>query len=219
MRMRSVIGAVLVALLVTACGPQGTGAPTSSGGAAGSPRAGGTLTFIVASEPPSFDGHKETSYALLHPFAPFYSLLYRFDPNDLTKIIPDVAAELPQLSADKLTWTIKLRTNVKFHDGQTLTADDVVFSYQVLAWSTYQTFVTSPLWWIAPQWPHWTGGGNVSHIGVERPAGTTEPLRAAGQGRAATHRGGAAARGAAGRADPATRGRRSRRADHETADR
>src|SRR2546427_1797474 len=62
---------------------------------------------------------------------------------------------------------VYVRPNVNFHDGQPLTVGDVVFSYQVLAWSTYQTFVTSPLWWIAPQWPHWTGGGNVSHIGVE----------------------------------------------------
>jgi ABC-type transport system substrate-binding protein len=62
---------------------------------------------------------------------------------------------------------VYVRPGVTFHDGQPMTVADVVFSYQVLAWSTYQTYVTSPLWWIAPQWPHWTGGGNVSHIGVE----------------------------------------------------
>jgi peptide/nickel transport system substrate-binding protein len=131
--------AAVVGLLVAACGPTGGGpqpTATPASPAADTPRAGGTLTYVVASEPPSYDGHKETSYALLHPIAPFYSLLYRLDPTDpqLAKIIPDLAAEMPQISADKLTWTIKLRTNVKFVDPQTgatetLTSDDVKATY------------------------------------------------------------------------------------------
>lgn len=70
-------------------------------------------------------------------------------------------------SAPQPVVDVYVRPNVKFHDGQVLTPDDVVFTYQVLAWSVYQTYVTSPLWWDAPRWPHWTGGGNISHIGVE----------------------------------------------------
>ncbi|TLZ46196.1 MAG: hypothetical protein E6K19_01210 [Methanobacteriota archaeon] len=62
---------------------------------------------------------------------------------------------------------VYVRPGVKFHDGVGMTADDIVFTYQTLAWATYQTFITSPLWWDAPQWPHWSGSGNVSHIGVE----------------------------------------------------
>jgi len=62
---------------------------------------------------------------------------------------------------------VYVRPGVTFHDGQPMTVDDVVFTYQALAWSTYQTYITSPLWWDAPIWTHWTGGANVSHIGVE----------------------------------------------------
>jgi peptide/nickel transport system substrate-binding protein len=123
--------ATIGALLVAACAPQTGGPASPTGGAEGSPRPGGTLTYIVASEPPSYDGHKETSYALLHPVAPFYSLLYRLDPTDpkLAKVIPDIAADMPQISSDKLTWTIKVRTDVKFHDGTALTSRDVKATY------------------------------------------------------------------------------------------
>jgi len=35
-------------------------------------------------------------------------------------------------STDGLTWTVHLRENVKWHDGQPLTADDVVFTYNLM---------------------------------------------------------------------------------------
>jgi peptide/nickel transport system substrate-binding protein len=122
---------VALALLLAACGPAAKtgGTPTPSGFAAEQPQPGGTLTFIVNAEPPSFDGHRETTFALLHPIAPHYSTLYKFDPSDLTKVVPDIAAAMPEVSSDKLTYTIKLRTDVKFHDGTKMTSDDVMATY------------------------------------------------------------------------------------------
>ena len=119
--LRSRIAPVLVlALVLSACAQQAqqpTSSPAASAAVGEKPAPGGTLTFIVNAEPPSYDGHRETTFALLHPIAPHYSLLYKFDPNDLTKVIPDVAAEMPTASADKLTITVKLRQDVKFSDG------------------------------------------------------------------------------------------------------
>ena len=44
--------------------------------AAETPKRGGTLTYMIAADaPPSFDGHREQTYALIHPVAPFYSVL------------------------------------------------------------------------------------------------------------------------------------------------
>ena len=117
---------VALALLLAACTPAPKGSTaTQSGSAAEQPVAGGTLTFIVNAEPPSFDGHRETTFALLHPIAPHYSTLYKFDPNDLTKVVADAAAAMPEISADKLTYTIKLRTDVKFHDASKMTSADI----------------------------------------------------------------------------------------------
>jgi ABC-type transport system substrate-binding protein len=61
---------------------------------------------------------------------------------------------------------VYIRPGVTFHDNQPMTADDVVFTYQILAWSTAQTAITAALWWDAPVWSHWTGVGK-SHIGIE----------------------------------------------------
>src|SRR5207249_155276 len=99
---RSFALALVLGVTLAACTSQ-QAAPTASGAATAlpsvaapgeKPQTGGTLTFIVNAEPPSFDGHRETTFALLHPIAPHYSLLYKFDPNNLTKVIPDVAVGL-----------------------------------------------------------------------------------------------------------------------------
>jgi peptide/nickel transport system substrate-binding protein len=99
-------------------------------GAQDKPRSGGELLFVVAAEPPSFDGHKEETFAMLHPTAPHYSTLLRVDPNDKTgtRFIGDLA-ESWAVSPDKRTYTFKLRQGVKFHDGSLMTSKDVKASY------------------------------------------------------------------------------------------
>jgi peptide/nickel transport system substrate-binding protein len=120
---------LLLTLLLAACTQQPAASPGPTAAGAETPRSGGTLTFIVNAESGTYDGHRETTFALLHPIAPHYSTLYKWDPNDLTKPAPDVAAAMPEVSADKLTWTIKLRTDVKFHDGTPMTSEDIVATY------------------------------------------------------------------------------------------
>src|SRR5215471_11696107 len=90
-----------------------------TGLAQGQPRAGGELVMAVPSEPPSYDGHREETFGLIHPIAPFYSLLLRVDPNDYTKVVGDVA-ERWTVSDDKLSYTFFIRKGVTFHDGSPL---------------------------------------------------------------------------------------------------
>jgi peptide/nickel transport system substrate-binding protein len=97
-------------------------------GQATTPRAGGELVFAVGGTPPSFDGHRETTFAMLHPIAPHYSTLLRFDPQNYPRIVGDVA-ESWQISKDALTYTFKIRRGVKFHDGSELTSKDVKATY------------------------------------------------------------------------------------------
>jgi peptide/nickel transport system substrate-binding protein len=93
-------------------------------------KSGGELIFPVPSEPPSYDGHREETFGLIHPIAPFYNTLLRVDPNDPsgTKPYPSIA-ESWTVSADGKTYTFKIRSGVKFHDGSTLTSKDVKASY------------------------------------------------------------------------------------------
>jgi len=94
------------------------------------PRPGGELVFVVGSEMPSYDGHREETFGLTHPVAPHYSTLLRAEPTDRTgtKLVGDLA-ESWTVSRDGLTYTFKIRRGVKFHDGSTLTARDVKVSY------------------------------------------------------------------------------------------
>jgi len=111
----------------------GAAAPAASPAAAaakpgGQPRSGGELNFVVSAEPPSFDAHRETTFAMIHPTAPHYSLLLKFDAERYPEIVGDLA-ERWEISPDKLTYTFKLRDGVKFHDGSPLTSRDVKASY------------------------------------------------------------------------------------------
>jgi peptide/nickel transport system substrate-binding protein len=94
------------------------------------PKNGGELIFPVPSEPPSYDGHREETFGLIHPIAPFYNTLLRVDPFDKsgTKPAPSLA-ESWTVSPDQKTYTFKLRKGVKFHDGAEMTSKDVKASY------------------------------------------------------------------------------------------
>src|SRR5215469_16805695 len=94
------------------------------------PRSGGELIFLVPSEPPSYDGHREGTFGVIHPMAPHYNTLLRIDPTDRmgTKVVPDLA-ESWTISPDGLTYTLRLRAGVRFHDGSAMTSRDVKASY------------------------------------------------------------------------------------------
>ena len=57
--------------------------------------------------------------------------------------IPQLAAEVPRPSADGLTYTFKLRKNLRWSDGVPLTSDDVLFTYS-LHWDPKYRAVNSP---------------------------------------------------------------------------
>lgn len=64
-----------------------------------------------------------------------YSALWRVDPTGT--FIPDLAAEIPSVenggvSADGLNWRIRLRDDVKWHDGTPFTAEDVKFNIELI---------------------------------------------------------------------------------------
>jgi peptide/nickel transport system substrate-binding protein len=98
------------------------------------PKTGGTLNYVIpADAPPSFDAHRETTFATIHSAAPFYSVLIRVDPNNpgsTTDFVCDLCTAMPQPTDDGKTYTFKIRDGVKFHDGSPLTAADVAASWE-----------------------------------------------------------------------------------------
>src|SRR5579859_7051257 len=97
------------------------------------PKRGGTLTYMIpADAPPSLDGHREATYALVHAVAPFYSVLMRVNPenpSDTTQFVCDLCTSIPKPTDDGKSYTFKIRTGVKFQDGTPLTAADVAASW------------------------------------------------------------------------------------------
>jgi peptide/nickel transport system substrate-binding protein len=102
---------------------------------------GGVLRIGNLGEPPSLDPHwgTQTITEVLtnHIFEGLYSLDEKYQP------IPMLADGMPAVSKDGLTYTIKLRKGIKFHNGKEMTSDDVVAS--LLRWSKRSTYGKS-LW-------------------------------------------------------------------------
>jgi peptide/nickel transport system substrate-binding protein len=111
--------------------PAGTAPEKSPAVPPAAPRAGGELTFVVPGEPPSYDAHREETFALIHPAAPHYNTLLRIDPSDRTgtRVVGDLATSW-SVSSDRRTYVLRLRRGVKFHDGSEMTSRDVRATYE-----------------------------------------------------------------------------------------
>lgn len=118
----------LVALtlgMVTACaavqptGPAGNAPPAEDAvGAAADPAAvkkGGTLVVALSAEPDQLDPSLSRSLYTRYVFETMCQKLYDIDKT--TRIVPQLATALPQISTDGRTVTIPVRENVKFADG------------------------------------------------------------------------------------------------------
>jgi peptide/nickel transport system substrate-binding protein len=104
-----------------------------SAAAAETPKRGGTLTYMIpADAPPSFDGHREGTFATVHAVAPFYSVLVRVNPENpasTTEFVCDVCTEIPEPTDRGRTYAFPIREDVRFQDGSALTAHDVAASW------------------------------------------------------------------------------------------
>ncbi len=105
----------------------------NAGAAEEEPKRGGILTYMIpADAPPSFDAHREETYATIHSAAPFYSVLIRanpYDPGKTDDLVCDLCTAMPKPTDDGKTYTFKIREGVKFTDGSPLTAKDVAASW------------------------------------------------------------------------------------------
>lgn len=66
-----------------------------------------------------------------------FSGLYKLDNNG--NVIPDMAESMPNISDDKQQYTVKIKSNAKWHNGKPVTADDVIFTIQTLQNAEYNS--------------------------------------------------------------------------------
>ena len=111
-----------------------TPAPTATPAPALDPRAlviaaryGSVVPMAALETPRGFDPHVVVTVESLSSFGPLYNQVLEYNPVNPTELIGDLAKSW-EVSDDGLTYTFRLHENVKWSDGQDLTADDVEFS-------------------------------------------------------------------------------------------
>lgn len=127
--MRYKIGSVclgMAAVAVAACGT------TSSGPSGGSLASSQLLHFPVLQDPKTWDPGRIDAEVDSELVQNVFDNLWRFD-NQLN-IVPDIASDVPSttnggISADGLTYTVHLKQNVTFSNGDKVTSKDVVYSW------------------------------------------------------------------------------------------
>lgn len=111
---------VMIASLLVACGPQNQ--PAAGGDAKRD-----TLRVAIVAEPPSLTTCAHDSLISVGMNLLTYSSLMRIDHATL---MPEFDLASNYVVENDVEWTFTLKEGVKFHNGETLTADDVVASIE-----------------------------------------------------------------------------------------
>jgi oligopeptide transport system substrate-binding protein len=119
-KVRSLAAALGALCVAAACGGGG-------GGTGENLAADQTLSFPMVDDVGNLDPGTMSAAVDIDIFRNTYSGLYKFD--DQLKEIPDIATGAPQISSDGLTYTFKMRNDVKFSNGDPVKADDFIFSW------------------------------------------------------------------------------------------
>jgi len=117
--------------LAGALGVGAAGLERTAGGArvaAAPPKRGGVLRYGTDTSITSLDPHVFTGASADNCLGIVYSRLVQLSP-DWNTLQPDLADRW-DVSPDGKAYTFHVRPNVKFHDGSSMTSDDVVFTFQ-----------------------------------------------------------------------------------------
>src|SRR5437660_1275019 len=92
-------------------------------------RYGGTLVVRIASDLDTLDPTTTRSGTTFQPACcePLYQVA---DNHGDPQLVPVLAAALPVVSADKLSYTVELRAGMQFNDGSGVDAQAVVSTYR-----------------------------------------------------------------------------------------
>lgn len=129
---RRAVAACLAALLVVAACQQAVPLPaptTGPGGEQMDPE--GELRVPMGGEPDTIDPQRVSFVNEVAQTMLVYSALMTFDPDTL-RPVPHMAAAMPDVSDDGLTYTFTIRADAKYSDGRAVEASDFVYGFQRL---------------------------------------------------------------------------------------
>lgn len=101
----------------------------------GEPREGGSIVLGTSGEPVIFNSlyHSDSASADVTDLV-FAGLTYT---NENLEVQPLIAKSDPEISEDGLEWTYEMHEGVLFHDGEEVTAHDVVFTFEIFLHEDY----------------------------------------------------------------------------------
>jgi len=114
----------VLALVAVGCGS----GPVATGPNPG-PKTGGTLTVALDGDIRYLDPSLLSDANSLYVANQVVEGLVGLEPGTISQIVPILASDLPTVSPDGLTYTFKLRSGIKFHDGTDFDAAAVKFNY------------------------------------------------------------------------------------------
>jgi peptide/nickel transport system substrate-binding protein len=112
---------------VAGCGGEQVGGGGSGGGGGGG-GGGSTFTYGRGADSVSLDPINATDGESFVVTRQVMDTVLSFEPGT-TDVIPSLATEIPEAEDGGRVYTFNLREGVKFHDGETLDAEAVVFNY------------------------------------------------------------------------------------------
>lgn len=121
--LAGLVAIFVVSLFAAACGDDDDDDGTATPGGGGEPNRGGEVT-IGYPEPDSFDPHYSAFAQDIGVQRMVWRGLYKLNEDNQAE--PEMAAEMPEISDDGKTYTIKLRDGLLWSDGDDLTAEDFV---------------------------------------------------------------------------------------------
>jgi peptide/nickel transport system substrate-binding protein len=122
--VRKAAGAVLLSLIIAACGSDDDGGDGVSSGGDGE---GGEITIALGSEPTTLDPQVREDGGERAVNDNVYETLVSRDAAG--ELQPSLAAEMPT-QVDDTHWEVTLRDGIEFHNGEPLTAEAVAQSFQ-----------------------------------------------------------------------------------------
>jgi peptide/nickel transport system substrate-binding protein len=105
--------------------------PASSSKDVGKPVTGDWLVIHSLSDPEVLNPLTSSDSASSEVDGYIFESLLTREPRTLA-LKPDIALARPEISQDKLTYTFKIRKDVRFQDGRPLTGEDVLFSVKAI---------------------------------------------------------------------------------------
>jgi peptide/nickel transport system substrate-binding protein len=122
--------AAALALAVTACNANDKSA-SPGGGSTAAAEQGGTFHILTTSKELSLDPAKSQSLGISAIHLVLRGLTsWKTSTDKAAEVVPDLATDTGQVSADGKTWTYKLKPGLKYADGSPIVAADIKYGVE-----------------------------------------------------------------------------------------